>query len=79
MRVSKILCATLLCGMVGTAFGVPTLEDRKKLCEQNPDKFVWVEKTQTCIPQNPCLSERGTQNEKDNVWQRIQPECVKGC
>lgn len=57
MRVSKILCATLLCSMVGTAFGVPTPEDRKQLCEQNPDKFVWVEKTQTCIPQNPCLSE----------------------
>lgn len=56
MRVSKILCATLLCGMVGTAFGVPTPEDRKKLCEQNPDKFVWVERTQICLPKNPCLS-----------------------
>ena len=54
MKISKILCGALLGCIVGSAFGVPTPEDRKKFCDQHPDKFVWVEKTKACIPINPC-------------------------
>lgn len=40
--------------VVGSAFALPSPEDRKALCEKHPDKYVWVEKTQACIPINPC-------------------------
>ena len=40
--------------VIGSASAVPGPDDRKKLCDQHPDKFVWVEKTQACIPINPC-------------------------
>ena len=42
--------------VVGAAFAAPTPEDRKKLCEMLMEKktHVWVEKTQACIPSNPC-------------------------
>ena len=42
--------------VIGSASAVPSPEDRKALCEKQSDKFVWVEKTQACIPINPCLS-----------------------
>ena len=57
MKISKILCGALLGCVVGSAFGVPTPEDRKKFCDQHPDKFVWVEKTKACIPINPCRAD----------------------
>lgn len=50
---SSILVGTVV---VGTATALPTPGDRKKVCEQNPQK-VWVEKTKACIPTNPCLPE----------------------
>lgn len=43
--------------VIGSASAVPSPSDRKALCEQNPEKFVWVEKTQACIPINPCKSD----------------------
>ena len=43
--------------VVGSAFAVPSPDDRRALCEQHPDKYVWVEKTQACIPVLPCLSD----------------------
>jgi len=42
--------------VVGSAVAVPTPEDRKALCLKHPDKYVWAEKTSTCIPINPCES-----------------------
>ena len=49
---------SMLAGLVviGSASAVPSPEDRKALCEKQSDKFVWVEKTQACIPINPCRS-----------------------
>ena len=42
--------------VVGAASAAPTPEDRKKLCEMLMEKrtHLWVEKTQACIPLNPC-------------------------
>ena len=42
--------------VVGSASAAPTSEDRKALCQLLIDKgtHVWVEKTQACIPVNPC-------------------------
>lgn len=42
--------------VVGSAFALPSPEDRKALCEKRPDKYVWVAKTEACVPINPCLS-----------------------
>lgn len=57
MKTKTLISGVLLGCIVGTAFGVPTPEDRKRLCEQNPNEFVWVEKGEgVCIPINPCES-----------------------
>ncbi len=40
-----------------SAFAIPTLADRQHLCESKPLSFVWVEKTNACIPINPCESQ----------------------
>ena len=40
--------------VIGSAVAVPSPEDRKALCEKYPDKYVWVEKDQFCVPINPC-------------------------
>lgn len=45
--------------VIGSASALPTPEDRKAMCEKHPDKYVWVEKTQACIPINPCASKLG--------------------
>ncbi len=42
--------------VAGTAFAVPDVGDRKALCEKYPDRYVWVEATEACIPLNPCES-----------------------
>ena len=41
--------------VVGSAFGVPSMDVQKTNCEDG--NHVWVEKTNTCIPKNPCLSD----------------------
>ncbi len=46
--------------VMGSAFADgPSVEDRKKLCQLLIDKgtHVWVEKTEACIPVNPCKSD----------------------
>ncbi|MCR5194489.1 MAG: hypothetical protein K6B71_03125 [Alphaproteobacteria bacterium] len=46
--------------VMGSAFADgPSVEDRKKLCQLLIDKgtHVWVEKTEACIPINPCHSD----------------------
>ena len=43
--------------IVSSVFALPAPEDRKALCEKYPDKYVWVEKTEACVPVNPCLSD----------------------
>lgn len=43
--------------VIGSAFALPSPEDIKALCEKHPDKYVWVEKSQACIPINPCESD----------------------
>ncbi len=42
--------------VMGTAFAVPSVAERKNLCEKYPDKYVWVERTQACVPIHPCAS-----------------------
>ena len=42
--------------VIGSAFAVPSVDERKALCDKHPDKYVWVEKTQACVPVNPCES-----------------------
>lgn len=39
--------------VIGSASAVPSVGDRKEMCEKK-DGWVWVEKTQACIPVNPC-------------------------
>lgn len=50
----KVLLS-ILAGIIvaGSASAVPSVDARKKACEQQPDK-VWVEKTKACIPANSC-------------------------
>ena len=43
--------------VVPSAFAVPSLGDRRVLCEKYSDKYVWVEKAEACVPLNPCLSD----------------------
>jgi len=52
-----LLSLIAVSAVVGSAFGVPSPADRKALCEKHPDKYVWVEKTQACVPINPCKSD----------------------
>lgn len=42
---------------VGTALAVPSLGDRRAMCEKYSDKYVWVEKSEACVPSNPCVSD----------------------
>lgn len=42
--------------VINSVFALPSPEDRKALCDKHPDKYVWVKKTQACIPINPCKS-----------------------
>lgn len=46
--------------IIGSATALPTPDDRKALCDQNPDTMVWVEKTKACIDINPCESSNNT-------------------
>lgn len=41
--------------VVGTASAVPTPQQRREMCDQNP-KTIWVEKTGACVPENTCES-----------------------
>ena len=52
-----LLSFGVMMALVGSACAVPSANDRKALCEKQSDKFIWVEKTQACIPINPCLSD----------------------
>ena len=42
--------------VANSVFAVPTVDARRDLCKTKPFDFVWVEKTQTCVPVNPCES-----------------------
>ena len=42
--------------VINVASAVPSPADRKALCEKHPEKYVWVEKTEACVPINPCKS-----------------------
>ena len=53
---TKLICSALLGATIcGSAFAI-SVDDRRAFCEQYPDKYVWVEKTEACIPVNPCES-----------------------
>ncbi len=45
--------------VMGSAIAVPDPGDREELCKLLIEKgtHVWVEKTEACIPVNPCLSD----------------------
>lgn len=46
--------------VINAASAVPSPADRKALCEKHPEKYVWVEKTQACVPIDPCNSDNVT-------------------
>ncbi len=48
---------TLLCVLAGVAVIGSANAGIKETCLEHPDKLVWVEKTQRCIPINPCKSD----------------------
>ena len=53
---TKLICSALFGATIcGSAFAI-SVDDRQAFCEQHPDKYVWVEKTQACIPINTCES-----------------------
>jgi hypothetical protein len=41
--------------VIGSATAVPSMDVQQKNCEDG--QHVWVEKTKTCVPINPCLSD----------------------
>ncbi len=51
-----LLSVTAALAVIGSACAVPSVEDRKALCEKHPEKYVWVAKDEMCVPINPCLS-----------------------
>ena len=55
--------------VVGSAIAAPTPEDRKALCQLLMEKgtHVWVDKSQACIPRNPCGNDSGLYPIK-SVW-----------
>lgn len=53
--------------VINAASAVPSPADRKALCEKHPEKYVWVEKTEACVPINPCKS--------DNVGLSVTAYC----
>lgn len=48
---------TLLSVIAGLAVIGSANAGIKETCLEHPDKLVWVEKTQRCVPINPCLSD----------------------
>lgn len=53
---TKLILGALLCATIcGSAFAI-SVDDRQAFCNQYPDKYVWVEKTQACVPVDPCDS-----------------------
>lgn len=48
---------TLLSVLAGVAVIGSANAGIKETCLEHPDKLVWVEKTQRCIPINPCKSD----------------------
>ena len=52
-----ILSVLAVLTLMGSASALsPGPEDRKAMCQRNPEKYVWVEKDQFCVPKNPCES-----------------------
>ncbi len=43
--------------VIGVASAVPSVEDRKAMCEKYPEKYIWVANSAACIPINPCKSD----------------------
>lgn len=56
----NLLSAVAGVAVIGSAFAVPNVEVSKNLCAKHPDKYVWVEKNEDCIPINPCESKNET-------------------
>ena len=58
---NKILLSGLAgLAVINAAVAVPSPADRRALCEKHPEKYVWVEKTETCVPINPCKSDNSS-------------------
>lgn len=57
MTTKNLICnALFLMTVCSSAFAV-SADDRQTFCESHPDKYVWVEGTEACVPINPCLSD----------------------
>ena len=52
-----LLAALLIVAGAGVALAVPSMGDRRTLCEKYSDRYVWVEGAEACIPVNPCVSD----------------------
>ena len=63
-----LLSVTAALAVIGSACAVPSVEDRKALCEKHPEKYVWVAKDEMCVPINPCLSD---------VYEIVKNYCLK--
>ena len=56
MKPKNFIFSTLISATIcGSAFAL-SADDRQTFCESHPDKYVWVEKTQACIPVKLWLS-----------------------
>ena len=80
MKPKNLICYTLLgLTICGSAFAA-SVEDRKAFCDKYPDKYVWVRKTEECIPINPCLSSNESiKNLYCNiVFQNVYPSDYEG-
>ncbi len=60
--------------VINVASAAPSVADRKALCEKHPDKYVWVAKTEACVPINPCKSDSSTIQEAycNRVFKDVQ-------
>ena len=69
-----LLSAVAGLAVIGSVFAVPSVSDRKALCEKHPEKYVWVEKTQACVPINPCKSDNSAIQEAycNRVFKNVQ-------
>lgn len=56
MKTKSMFFSLVSMAICGSAFAI-SVDDRQSFCEQHSDKYVWVEKTEACIPVNPCESD----------------------
>jgi hypothetical protein len=56
MKTKTLMVGAVLSTVVFNSVFAVSVDDRKTFCEKHPDKYVWVEKNEACVPINPCAS-----------------------